>query len=134
MRLIEEWYFKNIRLLNKLFGNVIYDNDFYEWIRIENFKLPVLYTDYFTKLLITTPGLSGIENEQAWNFYIKKGIKRRDEKQIKHLYELFYNELSNYGYAKLCINIKSFNPSLNFINGDNIADLVEVVYNFLSRK
>ena len=135
MGYVSEWYLENLKYLRNIYGQIKYDNEEYEWFRLEHFKLPPIYLSTHTKLLITTPGLSGIENKYAWNFFISQGLKRRDGKDIDHLYDSDgYNFLAHKNYARLCVNPLNFKPSLNFIQGDNICDLAEMVYGFLAKK
>ena len=126
------WYLENAGALRGTFGEITYDDEEFKWFRIEIFTLPPLYTDYFTKLLITTPGLNGIENHKSWKFYIKNGLKRKDGNSLDHIYES--NILTDKNYANLCMHLDRFEPSLDFISGDNMVDLAEAVYKFLAQK
>ena len=132
--MIRRWYDANIEMLRRLYGAISYDEQSFSWIKIHNFKLPPFYNQIYTSLLITTP-CENIENYSSYDFYINKGLKRKGSRAVNHIFdEAGYNNLSHKNYARLSLHLDSFKPSLDLINGENIVDICQVVYNHLAQK
>ena len=132
--MIAQWYKTNISMLQRLFGKVSYDNYEYTWILIHRFRLPPFYNRMYSALLITTPGYN-INNKFAFSFYLDKNLRRSDIPASRFIFDDFsYNPLRHKNYARLCFNIKKFQPRSDVLSGDNIVDLCQSVYNFLARK
>lgn len=134
--MIRDWYLKNLEMLRRVFRCLIrFDDIGFSWLRIEQFPLPITYHQRYVKLLMELPGLTGFNNPDAYSFYLTKGLIRLDGIDMKHYYEeSFYNKYDSYGYAHLCLHLKSFNPSLDVIGGDTLVDIAQTVYNFLAQK
>ncbi len=132
--MIDEWYVTNIRMLERLFGRVSYDDQSFEWILVHRLKLPPFYNKKYTALLITTPGFN-ITNHNDYDFYIDKKLQRNDIAASEFIFDgSGYNPLSHKNFARLCFNLKSFCPASDVLNGDNIIDLCQSVYNFLAQR
>jgi hypothetical protein len=131
---LQDWYLLNVRMLQKLFGRVSFDDIAFRWVKIHDFPLPDIFQAEQSSLLITTPG-ANIENHHAYGFYLDTHLSRKDSKTTRYLFEDdSYNDLFNKGYSKLCFNLKGFRPSYPAINGDTLVDLCQSIYNFLAQK
>jgi hypothetical protein len=131
--MIKQWYALNIALLNRAFGELTVERGF-NWILIHKFNLPPVWNRKYTALLIKIPG-KNIENHAGYNFYIDLGLIRTDGLDPCHIYERSsYNDLFGKKYARLCLHLKHFKPSMNMTYGDTIVDICEVAYNFLGQR
>lgn len=130
--MVRRWYSKNISALQKLFGEVQYDENSLAWVIIRKFKLPSIYNKSTTRLLIETPGVN-LNNAAAFSFYAEQGLRRPDITSYMHIYEESgYNRYADLGLARLSLHIKSFRPSSDVYSGDNLIDIAQNVYNFFS--
>jgi hypothetical protein len=132
--MIRRWYEINTKMLCRCYGQVSYDELNLSWIRIHRFKLPPVFRQSYTALLIMTPG-QNIENYNGYDFYLDKELKRKDKKPMDHIFDgSGFNDLSGKNYARLSLHLKSFRPALDVISGENLLDMCEVVYNHLGQR
>ena len=132
--MIANWYGANAAMLQRLFGNVSYDDQCFTWVRIQNFTLPPVYNQYSTALLIRTPGYN-IENHVDYHFYLNKVLQRTDGVNMTHYFDdASYNDLSRLGYARLSYHLRTFRPTMDLVSGDNLVDICQGVYNFLAQR
>jgi hypothetical protein len=130
----ERWYLANIRMLERLFNRVLFDDIAFQWILIHRFPLPPIFNKNDSSLLIKTPG-ANIQNHSGYQFYLDIQLSRKDLNNFKHIFEGgSYNDLRAKGYSKLSFHLQSFRPSYDFLNGDNLVDITQAVYNFLGQK
>jgi len=135
MNELKNWYHTNFAMMERLFKSPIILGNNYRWVRIERFLLPPMFLPGSTKLLIVLPGLQGIENPASFNFYITRNLRRTDGVLMEHYFQdSFYNDLRNKGYARLSFHLKSWDPRLDVISGDNLVDICQALYNFLAQK
>ena len=131
----QNWYEQNFEIIRRTLRTQVTHGRNYKWIRIEKFPLPPVYNKPSTKLLIRLPGLSGIENKSKYHFYLTKNLSRTDGIKMEHYFQNeLYNDLLRKGYSRLSFHLRSFSPRLNAIEGDNLVDVIQAVYNFLAQK
>ena len=132
--MVRQWYLLNVRLLQSIFGQITFDDQGLFWVLIHDFELPHVWNKPSTSLLIKTPG-ENIENYKDYYFYIDRDLRRMDNLAMKNIFDgSFYNDLYKKNYARLCLHLNNFAPALNFKDGENLADICQTVYHFLSQK
>jgi hypothetical protein len=132
--MVRQWYLLNGRLLQRIFGQITFDEQGLSWVLIHHFKLPHIWNKPSTALLIKTPG-ENIENFKDYYFYIDRDLHRTDKLAMRHIFDgPGYNDLYEKNYARLCLHLKKFAPTLNFKDGDNLVDICQTVYHFLTQK
>lgn len=132
--MIEKWYMANIALLVRLFGEVSFDDNCYEWVRIHRFDLPPIFWQEQTSLLILTPGFN-IDNHLDYHFFVDRRLERRDGIFPPFIHEdNEYNSLYELNYARLSFHLDSFKPSADVVSGDNLLGLSKAVYHFIGQE
>lgn len=128
---IAEWYLKNIRALQRVYGRVDYDQKGLSWILVDRFKLPPDFNRKDSVLLIETPK-ENLTMKDGFNFYLNKRLVRTDGKPTTRLHDDDgYNPYRDKEYSRLSFHVHDFRPKLDVVKGDNLIDIMESLYNFL---
>ena len=70
-----DWFYQNVDLLRRIFGDVIYDDLRQEWVRVDRLPLPRIFYQSTTRLLITAP-FPHLDLANGYKFYVNRGLRR----------------------------------------------------------
>jgi hypothetical protein len=130
--LIFNWYMRNIRALQRLYGSVSSEQSHFRWVLIQEFVLPPCFNHPTSALLFETPS-ENLTLPDGFSFYLNQHLRRTDGKPTNRLHDNdSYNPYSREGYSRLSFHIYVFKPNLaDPANGNNLIGICERLYSFL---
>ena len=130
IRELYRWYRGNVFRLKELFGEDKVDlSPHFSWIRILDYPLPPNFLQRSSALLLVLPGLKGSIYSKPDSYYVDEGLKNIKGEELTHIFEgEGYNRLSGRRYARYSLHLRYWNPAPDITSGDNLRDLVEVIY------
>lgn len=130
---IINWYRGNIELLKLVYpdSDIDFDREDYSWVVLWDFVLPKNWRPRKSALLIQLPGIRGPINSPPKSFYLDKGLRSTSGRTPGHYFETRHGDpiIQKKGYAWYCLFIKSWIPTADIISGDNLATVVDIIYN-----
>lgn len=110
-----EWWFYNLLLLAKLFGehNLFVDDECQHLVIIENYPLPPNWRPSTSRLRIDLPPLDQLVYRQPDRFYLNKGLRLANGRSPAHYFEgTGFNDISTEGWARYSfhVNYSSWHP------------------------
>ncbi len=134
MRKTAAWYFGGIQQLSQLFPNskINYDTEECTWIYIDQFPLPVNVQQNYSRLLLTFPGINYPITMPPKAFYLDKGLRGKSGRTLRHIFEEGTahdcEDLSHLGYSWACLILRRWKPTYDVVSGDNMATLVNSIF------
>ena len=126
----QQWVAINIKLLQRMYGEIWYASDL-RWILILKYKMPPCFSSKSSALFIRIP-IHNLSIRDGFAFYLNKGLMRIDGKPCDHLFDDdSYNDLRHKKYSKLSYHLNDFRPVPNVRGGDTLIDVCRSIFYFL---
>jgi hypothetical protein len=120
-------------MLERIYGQISYDDLGFFWIRIKKFKLPPGYNKVYSSLLIRTPG-GKIKNYKDYRFYLDKNLGRTADRATDCIYNPpEFDDLRAKGWARLPLVIKNPDSTSEPVSGGCLVNICQTVYKVLSQ-
>lgn len=134
MTRIEWWYWANILLLGEILPqcNIEYDHEDFTWVYLDDFPLPENVKRNTTRLLLVLPGSGRPISVRPNAFYLDKGLKGVSGQPLAHIFnsDAYHGcaNLSHQNYAWCCLILRRWNPTWDVVSGDNLATIVNTIF------
>lgn len=112
------------------FDRVIYDRRSYKWFEVFDFPLSEWWRQPSTTLFVKLPPVGNILIYPPDYVYVDQGLRTLSGLMVGHYYEdgEGFNDMAHEGWARLSLHMESWRPSPDVVSGNNLLDLVELVY------
>jgi len=114
---------------------VLYEEGKLSYLAIKNFLLNSNFNLTSTTLLIKIPPKYPFTPPE--HFYLKKGLLYKGKSPTHYFQNAGFNDLSEEGWSKFCLHVKSWKPSKDIISGDSLItflELIQIVFDNLERE
>jgi hypothetical protein len=116
------------------FDRLDYDRSSYKWFEIFDFPLSEWWLQPSTTLFVKLPPVGNILTYPPDYIYLDQGLRTVSGLKVSHYYENGeFNDMAYEGWARLSLHIKSWRPSPDVVSGNNLLDVVDLVYHDLDR-
>jgi hypothetical protein len=130
------WIDQCILMIAQRYGynRLNYDRYSRRWFMIYDFPLSEWWIQPSTALFITLPPVGNIQLHPPDGLYVEQGLRTINGLVPDHYIEVGeFNDLADQGWARLSVHIKSWCPSPDVVSGNNLLDVVDLVYHDLDR-